>query len=129
MKRVIMEVFPTPGSPRKTSLYLRLRTVEIYTYFSKGAIRGAPPSVVALASPAALISTNQSVFMEFHPIWPGDEKMGKFPRQSTIVTFNKQERKSTITINYTNASFFIAQGLSFIDLIYRLDRTGVYTRT
>ena len=63
-----MEVFPTPGSPRKTNLYLVLMRNKIHTYFSRGAMREAPPSAEVFISPAALISANQSVLMEFHPL-------------------------------------------------------------
>ena len=54
IKRVIIEVFPTPGSPRKTNLYLVAKRTNNVSYFSRGVIRGAPPSVV-VESAAALI--------------------------------------------------------------------------
>ena len=50
-----MEVFPTPGSPKNTSLYLVSKFAFYSTYFSSGVIRGAPPSVVDMESAAALI--------------------------------------------------------------------------
>jgi len=70
-----MDVLPTPGSPRNTSLYLNLKGNEQDKYFSKGAIRGAPPSAELIASLAALISRNEQRTIVF--LFPINQSRGK----------------------------------------------------
>lgn len=65
MKRVMMEVFPTPGSPRNTSLYLCVIGDKRRRYFSRGAIRGAPPSGEVVVSAALLMILDNCVFNVF----------------------------------------------------------------
>ena len=88
MKRVIMDVFPTPGSPRKTSLYLYVMGDKRRSYFSRGAIRGAPPSGEVVVSAALLMILDNWVFNVFPFPQEHHRPSAKPPREPREVPFS-----------------------------------------